>query len=503
MLFDAVVDPPRVRVALPEIVARAKAIRNMIVEPTLDERAAVRSAIFEFIRKRNRVVYGGTALNAHLLLRSPEKAIYDPDASDSPDIEFYSPRAMDDIVELCDSLFKAGHRHVEAKLAMHDDTYSIHVNMQKYCDVTYMSKNLYDVLPVSRMDDGIQYVYPHFTAIDYLRVLNDPLTCNFRFEKDFERLVVLDQCFPLAHPTKVFPRGHYEDIDPVLYEFARGRSTIAMIGRFAYEWFAKQAGETPVPHMYTHPAPIFECISVDFRNDAAALHELLKARKLGCEIKYVEHHRFYDFRGNTGVFYVNDFPVACIIDYNHRSIPTLGWNEAGVQMATFSYLLMSCMIAMTWHTAIGSHDDYAGMYQLMARHLVHFRRAFLHSRGLSILDPTPFRDFAMDHIIGKGKTAMRVKVMRNKQRERRGRPLVLKYRAGTAKDHLADFRFDNTSGKVINNPRDCMYAPKVKISAPKQEHGAAGCVEGVAEGLLPGDDTGRPDDSDAREVHDA
>ena len=170
--------------SLDDIVARAKAAKNLMIEPTAHESTRVRSFLFDFIREKQRVVYGGTALNAHLIQNDPTEAIYDPDSDEPADIEFFSWRAMDDIRELCDRLFQAGFRQVEARMAMHNDTYAISVNLKRYCDVTYMPRNLYDVLPVTVTPLAIPCVHPHFTTIDYLRVINDPLTCHFRLEKD-------------------------------------------------------------------------------------------------------------------------------------------------------------------------------------------------------------------------------------------------------------------------------------------------------------------------------
>lgn len=462
-----------VKAAMPSILESAKHHRNARVEPTFDEQRAVREFVLSFVRRKRRVVYGGTALNMHLNAYFPEEIIYNPDALDNPDLEFYSPRAMDDIVELCDALYEAGHRHVEAKLAMHDGTYSVHVNMQKYCDITYMPANLYAVLPATTMADDIRYVHPHFMAVDYMRVMNDPFTCSFRLEKDMDRLHLLDRCFPLALPSETFPKGGFVGLPEELHAFLQGRETVAVVGRAAYEFFVAYAGDVPVPK--GEGMPLLEVVSVDFKRDVIDLHERIKEVHPGRGVEYQEHHRFYDFKGHTGVFSVGGRPYAIVVDYDHRFVPTLGEQIMG----TFSYVLMASMIANMWHRAIQDPWAAAEDYATMARHMMVVRTNFLATHGLSVLSATPFEDFNMSRVIGEGKTAIRIKMIRNKLRERRGRPMVMKYRAMTSKDHLADFRFDNTSGKVANNPRERMYRGDIKtpVEGEGHHHGNDDCVD--------------------------
>ena len=72
---------------------------------------------------KGRKAYGGYALNAAILAVSPQDAIYDA-ASPPPDVEFYSPDPVGDVVDICKRLHAEGHEYVQGKEAVHDGTWT-------------------------------------------------------------------------------------------------------------------------------------------------------------------------------------------------------------------------------------------------------------------------------------------------------------------------------------------------------------------------------------------
>ena len=78
------------------------------LEPTIDQISSVFNIISKFIKQKKRKVYGGVALNSLLKSKNKDYAIYDE--NDTPDIEFYSPKPIDDLVELCDLLNEKGYK---------------------------------------------------------------------------------------------------------------------------------------------------------------------------------------------------------------------------------------------------------------------------------------------------------------------------------------------------------------------------------------------------------
>lgn len=65
-----------------------------------------------FLRKKKRVCYGGTAINAIL----PEKLQFYDEQKDLPDYDFFSPDPQEDIAELVLELKKAGFTDVSSEL---------------------------------------------------------------------------------------------------------------------------------------------------------------------------------------------------------------------------------------------------------------------------------------------------------------------------------------------------------------------------------------------------
>jgi hypothetical protein len=69
----------------------------------------------EFIRRKGRVCYGGTAMN-EILPKS--KRFYSPEL-DLPDYDFFTPDSAADIEELMSDLSKAGFKEIYLKVCIH------------------------------------------------------------------------------------------------------------------------------------------------------------------------------------------------------------------------------------------------------------------------------------------------------------------------------------------------------------------------------------------------
>jgi hypothetical protein len=69
----------------------------------------------DFIKKKNLICYGGTAINNIL---PSEDQFYNKDA-EIPDYDFFTPNALQDAKELADIYYKSGFTDVEAKSGNH------------------------------------------------------------------------------------------------------------------------------------------------------------------------------------------------------------------------------------------------------------------------------------------------------------------------------------------------------------------------------------------------
>lgn len=150
--------------------------------------------IEQFLRKKKRVCYGGTAINAIL----PKKLKFYDEEVDLPDYDFFTPDPESDIKELVGSLRKAGFSDVIQRIGMHQGTFKILVNFVPIADISKLDPEIYNViLKRSIVKDGIHYADPDFLRMGMYLELSRPRGQVGRWEKVYERLVLLNAAFPV------------------------------------------------------------------------------------------------------------------------------------------------------------------------------------------------------------------------------------------------------------------------------------------------------------------
>jgi hypothetical protein len=147
-----------------------------------------------FLRVKGRVVYGGAAINAHL---SPEHKFYDPRLY-LPDYDFMTPDPLQDCADLIVAFHEEGFTEVEAKFGIHEGTYKIFVNYRSAADITYMPVDIYErVVSDADIIDGIKYASVNFLRMNIYLELSRPAGDVKRWEKVYERLLLLNEEHPL------------------------------------------------------------------------------------------------------------------------------------------------------------------------------------------------------------------------------------------------------------------------------------------------------------------
>jgi Poly(A) polymerase catalytic subunit len=157
------------------------------------------SVIRAFIKRKGRVCYGGTAMNAIL---PPEKRFYSEEL-DLPDYDFFTPDAASDIDEMVRDLLAAGFSEVYHKVGIHEGTKKVMVNFVPVADITVLKKELYEVYHRRAIiKEGIHYTDPDMLrAMMYLE-LSRPKGMPARWEKVFERLQLINDNFPIKRCAK-------------------------------------------------------------------------------------------------------------------------------------------------------------------------------------------------------------------------------------------------------------------------------------------------------------
>jgi hypothetical protein len=146
-----------------------------------------------FLRKKGRVCYGGTAINAIL---PKGLRFYDPQ-QDLPDYDFFTPNAEKDIKDIVKELQQAGFPDVIERVGMHEGTHKILVNFVPIADISAIDETLYRVLYRRSMKrDGIHYADADFLRMLMYLELSRPRGDVKRWSKVFERLTLLNEAYP-------------------------------------------------------------------------------------------------------------------------------------------------------------------------------------------------------------------------------------------------------------------------------------------------------------------
>ena len=147
-----------------------------------------------FLRVKARVVYGGAAINAHL---PADKKFYDP-ALYLPDYDFMTPDPLQDCADLIVAFQHEGFVEVEAKFGIHEGTYKVFVNFRAAADITYMPSEIYErIMSDSKAIGGIHYASVNFLRMNMYLELSRPAGMVSRWEKVYERLLLLNEEYPL------------------------------------------------------------------------------------------------------------------------------------------------------------------------------------------------------------------------------------------------------------------------------------------------------------------
>jgi hypothetical protein len=148
-----------------------------------------------FLRKKQLVAYGGTAVNNIL---PKQDQFYNKDV-EIPDYDFYSYNALNDAKELVDIYVKNGFQEVEAKSGQHHGTYKVFVNFIPVADITYIPKDLFNAIKKEAIKvAGILYSPPNLLRMNMYLELSRPAGDTSRWEKVLKRLTLLNKHYPLT-----------------------------------------------------------------------------------------------------------------------------------------------------------------------------------------------------------------------------------------------------------------------------------------------------------------
>jgi hypothetical protein len=153
--------------------------------------------VIDYIRRNNRILVGGMAIDHALKLKG--SFLYD---TDKIDYDFITPEFHKDAYNIGQELSKK-YDNISVIGARHVSTMRVRYNFMVVADVTYVPQNIYDKIPTIEYE-GVRNIHPHVQMIDQHRAMhfaleNPPLETiiSSRYEKDFKRYAMLYKYYPI------------------------------------------------------------------------------------------------------------------------------------------------------------------------------------------------------------------------------------------------------------------------------------------------------------------
>jgi hypothetical protein len=237
--------------------------------------------IEQFLKKKGRVCYGGTAINALL----PDKLkFYDP-TKDLPDYDFFTPDLDEDVDDLVKDLQRAGFDDVYERVGIHEGTRKIMVNYVPIADMTYLPATLFSrIYERSVEKKGIRYADPDFLRMMMYLELSRPRGEVERWDKVFERLTLLNAALPMRDCPLSLKKlvGHLRiptTIRKTILQYVIDNERVlagADVGVYYNQLLHKDPQKEYSIHWFLHQRNVLVFLSADPTKDADALVKQLR-----------------------------------------------------------------------------------------------------------------------------------------------------------------------------------------------------------------------------------
>lgn len=423
---------------------KAQHIFKTTYEPTLTEYKEVMECILDFIKNKKRIVYGGNAQNEMIKIKNVNDTFYRE--IDTPDTEFYSFEPIVDIMNLCDFLHsKNKFKYIQGTDGIHEGTYKLFVNFENYCDITYISKNIYDSMKYIEIN-GIKYAHPNFMYIDSYRIFTDPFSFSLRLDKAFNRYLKLYKYYPIQKPhnlTLKIIKSPSEKLDIIRKKIIHNSKYI-VVGKYAYNYYMSKLDIEPIDIDY------YEIITVDFQKNANIINKIL--RKYFKNVTTKEFVPFFEFFGRRVEFYIDGKLLLKVYDNNNKCIVNrFSENKKcffGTNQLVILYLLSNYNYAIINNNKIDEDNNLIMLYQLFTT-----KNKYLDYKNKTVIDKTPFEDFIIN-CNGIALDPRRETFLEREQKKKKGLKLNFRYEPSGNKITPPNYVFNNTSGNEILNEKN-------------------------------------------------
>ena len=296
----------------------------------------------DFLRKKQLICYGGTAIN-NILPKNQQ--FYDYNI-EMPDYDFFSNDALNDAKELADIYYKNGFEDVEAKSGIHEGTFKLFVNYIPVADITQLNNVIFTSLKKNAIKvNEILYTPPNFLRMSMYLELSRPAGDVTRWEKILKRLILLNKNYPIKgkncmHTKIQRPYEGNKKNGNYLFKIVKNSfidQGLVFFGGYANLLYSKYMSKNIKQKIKA--IPDFDVLSEDPLNSAILLKEkliqnnfqnikILKAKQLG---EIIPTH--YEIR-------VNDDTIAFIYQtIGCHSYNIIEINQQKIKIATIDTML--------------------------------------------------------------------------------------------------------------------------------------------------------------------
>jgi len=433
---------------LDKIVLKANKTYLTNYEPTIDEINKVYEIIKSYIRENNLIIYGGYAQNELIKNKNKDDGFYSE--YDVPDIEFYSPEPVKDMINICDILYNKDFKYVEGSEGVHNETYKIFVNFINYADCSYMPKNIFENIPYIEID-GLKMSHPHFMFIDALRVYTDPMTSYFRLTKAFPRFTKLinyysfnlNSIYNKIEYETILTDSEYVNINKLLVDLAK-KLKLIIIGHKAFNRLIDKSG---IDNKFNIQEPYLSFISHNFINDRNIILDKLK-NNFGKSIKYVKYNPFFQFTDKSVNFYYKNELILKLYGRNDKCLVYNYSKNNDIYYGSFQ-LIQLYLLSNYFHGIIKKDNFMKTAYITLLTRLIYAKNEYLTKNNLTSLSNSPFQEFTIN-CMGEPVNQLRESRLKRMKNIKENKRVTFRYKPKGEPGRVPSFHFLNSSGEAYN-----------------------------------------------------
>ena len=399
----------------------------------IQEYTTVFNIILNYIKDNKKIIYGGFAIDTLIKYKNKDDIIYDD--YDYKDIEIYTFEPLVDLKNICDLLHKKGYNNVLGKQALHQYTYTISVEFQKYCDISYIPKELYNNIPTISINNYI-CTSPILIYLNKLLSITDLVGNDWRLEKDLKKMYKLQKYYKVEFNREKIEKIDKMNVDIIIEKLAKVKN-IVLVGDYASNYYKKLKIINKVNKI--------EIITDNYNNVINECKNILK-NIYNKNIEEKKYYKFFTFLDKRTELLIDNKVYFVIYNNYNKCIPYRKLDN-NIKVSTFNFNLMYNIIIYIYNF-IYKHDYNIKYYSNCIRSLIKHRDKYFKDNNLNILDKSPYQDLIIN-CIGKSISSNIVSGLNKANRAKKKLKIIFEYRPENKKNILnGDFTFMKMNGLI-------------------------------------------------------